>query len=449
MTDNSPLALYRRLDAWLWRDCDQAPLAVRIPLRLMRIAYAVMRDLANGQLSLRAMSLVYTTLISLVPLLALSFSVLKGFGVHNQIEPALLKLLEPLGDKRFDVVSNLIGFVDNIKVGVLGAVGLALLIYSVIAMMQKIEGSFNYTWQIKRGRSFSQRFSDYLSVILTGPLLIFLSIGITATVRSHVAIEYLASLPGLSQLLAWLGILIPYLLMAAAFAFIYFFIPNTRVRIGSAFVGGLVTAIAWKLMGWLFALFIAGSSNQTAIYSAFASAILLMVWLYLGWLMLLVGASIAFYHQNPQNLRVRKDQVQISAAAEETLLLTISLLVAERFARGEPGYSLDELGQRLQLPRDWILDGIDKLEAAGFLLRTQQTPMRLVPARPLEQLSPLEISRALRTQPETTAVHLPDCSASRAAQQWLQERQQLADQHLGAISYAALITQTDASARRG
>ncbi len=134
------------------------------PMRLVHILYAVVRDLGDGMLRLRAMSLVYTTLLSLVPLLAISFSVLKGFGVHNQIEPMLLNFLAPLGEKGVEITEYIITFVERIKVGVLGAVGLGLLVYTVVSLMQKIERSFNDTWHVTRHRSLAQRFSGYLSV---------------------------------------------------------------------------------------------------------------------------------------------------------------------------------------------------------------------------------------------------------------------------------------------
>ncbi|HLE93238.1 MAG TPA: YhjD/YihY/BrkB family envelope integrity protein, partial [Sulfuricaulis sp.] len=134
-----------------------------------RMLYAVGRDLGEGQLTLRAMSLVYTTLLSLVPLIALSFSVLKGFGVHNQVRPVLLAFLEPLGEKGIQITDQVIGFVNNIKVGVLGALGLGLLIYTVVTLLQKIELAFNFVWRIKRARPLAQRFSQYLSVLMIGP----------------------------------------------------------------------------------------------------------------------------------------------------------------------------------------------------------------------------------------------------------------------------------------
>ena len=440
MSRISPFVLAGQFKHWLWHLDERGKHWLwRLSVSVMRICYAVMRDMANGQLRLRAMSLVYTTLISLVPLLALSFSVLKGFGVHNQIEPVLLNLLKPLGGQRFDVVSNIIGFVDNIKVGVLGAVGLALLLYSVIAMMQKIEESFNYTWQIRRGRTLSQRFSNYLSVILIGPLLIFLSIGITAIVKSHAAVTYITHLPVMGSLIEVMGFLVPWLLMASAFTFIYFYIPNIQVNIGSAFIGGLVTAIVWKVMGLLFSSFIAGSTSQTAIYSAFASAIAFMVWLYIGWLVLLIGASIAFYHQNPQNQLVRKDELKMSAAAEERLLLTVSFLVAQRFAAAEPGWSAKGIAWHLGVPGDVIEDCFDKLTAVGFLVRTIENPQRVTPTKPLDQLNVGDIAGKIHRLYPSEVAPFKVVRPEIVVEHYLEEREQLLKESFGDLNYEELV----------
>jgi membrane protein len=142
-------------------------------LRTLRLLLALVRDISEGELTLRAMSLVYTTLLSLVPLLAVSFSVLKAFGVHNQIEPMLMQFLAPFGPKGREIAFKIVEFVENMKVGILGAVGLALLLYTVVGLIQKIENAFNFTWHVKQSRSLPQRFSGYLSVIIIGPVLVF------------------------------------------------------------------------------------------------------------------------------------------------------------------------------------------------------------------------------------------------------------------------------------
>lgn len=158
---NHAMPVSERIDALLWsRRLDEMPPWQALPIWLGRLIYALVRDLTQGYLSLQAMSLVYTTILALVPLLAVTFSVLKGFGVHNQLEPLLLKVLAPLGEGGVEITTQIIGFVDNMRVGVLGSVGLALLIYTVISLVQKIEQVFNFTWRVSTQRSFSQRFSN-------------------------------------------------------------------------------------------------------------------------------------------------------------------------------------------------------------------------------------------------------------------------------------------------
>ena len=173
----------KRLDAFVWDDDLQKLTGLhRFLVFVLRVLHLLFKELMGGQLNLRAMSLVYTTLLSIVPLLAVSFSVLKGFGVHDKLEVLLYNLLTPLGPSGVEITDKIVTFVDNVRVGVLGSIGLALLIYTVIALLQKIEAAFNFVWQIENLRSFSQRFSNYLSVILIGPVLIFSAVGFTATV---------------------------------------------------------------------------------------------------------------------------------------------------------------------------------------------------------------------------------------------------------------------------
>ncbi|PJE77553.1 hypothetical protein CI610_03521 [invertebrate metagenome] len=430
------LSVHQQFERWLWNRCLSRSTWFQRGLQsLLRTVYAVSRDLASGQLSLQAMSLVYTTLLSMVPLLALSFSVLKGFGVHNQIEPLLLNLLEPLGDKRIDIVNNVIQFVDNIKVGVLGTLGFALLLYSVIAMVQKIERAFNGIWHIQKGRSFSRRFSDYLSVIFVGPLLIFVSVGITAAIRNHEIVNYFATLPGAGLLIRFAGIVIPWLLMAAAFVFIYVYIPYTRVSVKAACTGGLITAVAWKVMGWGFASFIASSTQQTAIYSFFASAILLMIWIYMGWLMLLVGASITFYQQYPQNRRMGQSGQPVSHSSEEKLALIISVLIANRFMNGGAGLTISDLSDQLKVPEYRIQKGVNQLEAIGFLVRIAGVhECQVQPARSLDSIYVQEVIDGLY---RLGANVLPVCASSmvQLTQDYLEQHQSGQNEQWEEISY--------------
>lgn len=393
----SPSELKAALHKRLW-DPELAQLNPwrRRALGALRMAYAVGRDVADGQLTLRAMSLVYTTLLSLVPLLAVSFSVLKAFGVHNQIEPLLLNLLAPLGEKGLEITQRIIEFVENIKAGLLGSLGLAFLVYTVVALLQKVERAFNFTWHVNQHRPFAQRFSDYLSVILIGPVLVFSAMGLTATVASSTIFQQLAAIQPLGTLLEAAGRLIPYLLIMGAFTFVYVFVPNTRVRIVSALVGAVIAGALWESAGWLFASFVVSSVKYTAIYSAFATLIVFMIWLYLSWLILLVGASIAFYHQHPEYVRLDRQHVRLSNYSREKLALSIMALIGRHHYERLPQLSAERTAQLLDMPTEIVEEMLEALADAGLLARSLDDPITYLPARPLETVSVSELMSVVR-----------------------------------------------------
>jgi len=366
------------------------------PLRGARIAYAVGRDLAEGGLSLRAMSLVYTTLLSLVPLLAISFSVLKGFGVHNQVEPALLSLLAPFGAQGAEIAARIVDFVDNVRVGVLGSVGLALLVYTVISLMQKIERALNYVWHVQQERSWGQRFSSYLSVVVVGPVLIFASVGVTASVTGMAGEGGALSTLPLSAVLELIGRVVPYLMVIGAFTFIYAFMPNTRVRLVSALAGGIAAGILWESMGWAFAAYVVGSAKYSAIYSAFATLIIFMIWLYLGWLVLLVGASVSFYHQNPDRMRAGRGADGIANRDRERLALLVAALVARSYAEGAGPVAPAALVEIARCPPFRLTPVIDTLTGAGILVAGGPAGAGLLPARPPDAIAVADILDAIR-----------------------------------------------------
>jgi membrane protein len=294
----------------------------------------------DGELTLWTMSLVYTTLLSMVPLLALSFSVLKAFGVHNQIEPLLGNLLAPLGEQGQEVSSRLVGFIENMNVGVLGAVGLALLIYTVVSLIEKIEASLNAMWHVTQLRSLSERFSRYLSVLLIGPLLVFSALGLTASAMSSSLAQMLISVEPLGSLVSMAGQVVPYLLVVGAFTFVYRFVPNTRVRFIPALLAGIVAGLMWQSAGWAFATFVVSSARYSAIYSSFAILVLFLLWLYVSWLVLLIGADMAFYLQHPEYLYVKPGEPRLSNRMRERLALVVVHLMGSHFLKGKPPWTL-------------------------------------------------------------------------------------------------------------
>ncbi len=351
-----------------------------------RILYRVSDDFMQGQLTLRAMSLVYTTLLSLVPLLALSFSLLKAFGVHSQIEPLLRNFLAPLGEKGVELTTQIVQFVENIGVGVLGSVGLVLLIYTVVSLLQKIEEAFNFIWHVSSLRNLPQRLSGYISVVMVGPMLVVTALGITASVMSSATVSALVAIEPFGTLFFVLSKLLPYLLVIGAFTATYLIIPNTTVRWKSALVGGVVSGVLWETVGWGFAAFIVTSAKYTAIYSGFAIVILFLVWLYLNWLVLLLGASIAFYHQNPGYQTRSGGHLPLGMQHEQILALEIMRLLGEDFRRGKHHWTVEAMAEAFSLPLETVDEVMGKLRAQGLVAQVCEESQHLMPGRDLQAI---------------------------------------------------------------
>lgn len=383
---------------WLWsvqvKDLPTRKMAWIV--RIGRVIHAGFRDAAMGQINLRAMSLVYTTLLSIVPLLAFSFSVLKGFGVHNQLEPVLLRTLEPLGDRGPEITENIIAFVDNIQVGVLGSIGLLMLVYVVYSLLQKIEAALNETWHIRRQRRMAEKFSNYLSVVLVGPVLVFSAVGLTASFSSFTVVERIADIEPFGTLLIWFSTVLPYLLVIAAFTFIYAFVPNTRVKLKAALTGAIIAGLAWQTTGWAFAQVIATSSRYTAIYSGFATLLFFIIWLYLSWLILLFGGKISFYIQNPQFVTRLPPSMGATHREREELGMSVMYLIARNYLKGDEIWTFEALCQELHVRGDLLESVIVRLEHAGLILSTEGQRPGFLPAQDLSRMTLKRIHQATR-----------------------------------------------------
>ncbi|WP_019626556.1 YihY/virulence factor BrkB family protein [Thioalkalivibrio sp. ALJT] len=445
------LGLVERLDLrrrWLLErvndtDLSQLPAWQALPLGMLRGLFALVREAAEGQLTLRAMSLVYTTLLSMVPLLALSFSVLKAFGAHNAVEPFLLGVLEPLGEQGVEIAHNVLDFVDNMRVGVLGFVGLLFLVYTVIALVQKIELAFNTIWRVENSRSLAQRFSNYLSVILIGPVLVVSALGLTATVMSSAAMQAIAGVEPFGMLITEISRLVPYILIIAAFAFIYVFVPNTRVKILPALIGAVVAGVLWQSVGWVFANMVAGSTRYAAIYSSFAIMIMLLIWIYLAWLILLIGANVTFFVQHPEYMNVRGLRLNLAGAARERMGLHLMQQVGQRFHDGRPAPTMDEVAASLAIPGNALVEVTRRLEDAGLLLRAGSEASHLVPARDLDAIRVDAILAALREDSDDHAIRR--LRGSQSVETTLQEVEHAREMCLNGRTLRDLLVPPDAA----
>ncbi len=436
------------IDRKLWQDYSRHdPWWRRFVVRSLQISFAVGRDLAEGHLSLRAMSLVYYTVISVIPLLALTFSVLKGLGAHNAMEPTLRSVLAPLGERSEEVTQNVITFVDNVRVDVLSFVSLGVLLYTVLRMMQSIELSFNYVWEVPQARSLSSRISEYLFAIIVSPLLIFISVGITSYVNTNLFERVVENLSFGTAILQFMAVLTPFLFMSFAFALAYVFIPNTRVSFKSAFVAGFMTAVIWKTMGWAFQSFFANNNPNALVYVAFFTVILVMIFMYVAWLVLLIGSSIAYYHQYPERSRIGHRKIPLSIAQQEEVTLTVAYLIVVRFHAKAGPWSALELARHLRLSQIAINDALDLLLHTDFILPTGEEPPRYLPSFAVEDFTVLELRKRIRQYTEEEQLqqqlllqHLEPPAAQTQVSRFLKEMDTILEHRLGDRRFLDLAT---------
>jgi membrane protein len=234
--------------------------------------------------------------------------------------------------------------------------------------MGTIEEAFNHIWRVKAPRKLARRFSDYLSVILVGPVLVFAAVTITATLQNNAIVQALLSLQALGVVILALLRLVPYVTLWGAFTFVYMFIPNTRVRLRSALIGGAVAAILWQTVGWGFAVFVASSTRYYVIYSSFAILLLFLLWLHIGWVIVLLGAQVTYAHQHIQYYLGDREALAQSAAGREKLALLLILSIARNFRQGLAPSSITELAAELRVPSGVVKEFLAMFAQAKLVL---------------------------------------------------------------------------------
>lgn len=388
--------LWNYCDRWLWSRHAERGQPFALPLVLLRYPYAILRDLSRGQINLWAMGLVFTTLLSLVPLLAFSFAILKVFDAHRDLEPIIYEFFRPLGRDATELTARVMEFADSVSSGVVGSVGFALLVWTLIGTIRKIEDGFNYLWRVEQARGVARRFAEYLALLIVGPLLLVAFLGLAHAALESQAAHQAANLPILQRALGLLQQLSPYLVVTAIFTAMYKLVPNTLVRWGPALLGGLVAGVLWAAVGKIFTALVIYTTRLTIVYAGFAVVIAALLWTYFGWLILLIGAQLSFYRQNPSYLRLGLVELRLSVEEIESVALRVMYLVGRDHVHGGRRWSIDGLARELRLPGIAVAQLVRALERAGLLATTDERS--LVPARDISQIGLTEVLDVARRQ---------------------------------------------------
>ena len=390
------LAFWNWVDRYLFGEFSEGKTPGALVLRILRFPYALLRDLSRGQINLYAMGLVYATLLSLVPLIAFAFAILTLFGAQRDLEPIVLEFFRPMGDRAGEFSQKVMEVANDINPKVLGSLGLALLLWTLIGTIKKVEDGFNFLWRVEEPRSFARRVTEYVALLIVGPVVV-----VSFVALSHNALQSATAgigryMPFLERLVALGEKVSPYVMVAAIFTAVYMFVPNTKVKWRPAVIGGLTAGILWAAVGQIFTALVLYSTRLTVVYASLAVLVAALLWTYFGWLILLVGAQLSFYVQHPNYLRMGLTELRMSAVQREQLTLKIMFLVARSYQDGKTRWTVDSLANHLNMPGIAIARLVHALEDARLLTLTDDEHM--LPARDLGQISIQEIIDIARNE---------------------------------------------------
>ena len=432
-------------DVWS-ADLGALPRLRRLRYKVLRVCYLAIRGFDEDRCLLRAGALTFITGLSIVPLLAFAFSVSKGLGAYQQLLTTINGFLDDaLGgsavasstESQVQVraaVDELFELVNTTDLAKLGTFGLGILVYTVIKLLGAIEASFNDIWGVKKSRSLIRKISDYLSIIVIVPVLLVTATGVATAMNSSELMRWIIERLGMdgaagnnalvrllrssSMFFTWIG-----------FSFVYLFLPNTRVRLFSALVGGVVGGVMWQLAQYLHVQFQVGVANYNAIYSTFAALPIFMFWLYVSWITVLLGAEFANAHQSEPAYRQVARARTFDQAFLEVLALRVMTRIATIFLRGEPPRLASHLAGDLSVPDQSLSDVLQRLESGGLVTLAEDDvgrDSRVLPSRDLSHIRVQDVMDAMVGRGEGASVpseEAGDRALGEALADYMDERQ--------------------------
>ena len=358
----------------LWRvKFRSLPYRKRILFGFIRIWVIAIKEFINDKGAEKASALTYFTMLSLVPVLAVVFGIAKLFNIKDLVDKELeryfsgqtemLNQVQPLVEK---VLSTQGG-------GVVAGASAVFLIFTVIRLLMNIEGAFNDMWDIKHSRRWERKISDYVAIILLGPVLLIVASSATVLVKDTIQ-EFVVSFEFLGQLrsgIVFLLKLLPYTIIWFLLFGIYLIFPNTRVKFWPALYAGIVAGTLYQLNQQAFISLQFAFARYDAIYGSIAFLPLFLIWLQISWFIVLFGAEVCYGFQYIDQWEMNSEKLKISWTHRRKLMILLLHRVVKSFEKGEGPYSLNDLAGSVNIPRRYVADICYEMEKSNLITRVE------------------------------------------------------------------------------
>lgn len=363
---------------------------------LERISRTIWFRMTYDQSFLRASSLAFQTILSVVPLLAVMFGVAKGFGLESILESVLR---DEFHDQQ-EVITYFIQFgytlLEQTRSGLIAGIGTIVLLFTIMRLFANIESSLNFMWGVKEGRPLARKASDYLALILICPILIVASSSITVFVTTKLnQITMSGQLPEqVGPILLNAIPLIPYVMTTILFTLVYIIIPYTNVKLTSSLIAGFCAAYAFQVLQATYITIQVQVSNAGAIYGSFAAIPLFMTWLYLSWVIFLIGAQIVVIHQERLwDPRIMAPYRNLTLFERRLAYLSCTKAAVDAYLSGSP-ISITKIAHLLRLPERLVNELIEELVSAKIVIKTASDDIEtiaVVPAMSPETINMFDV----------------------------------------------------------
>jgi len=389
------------------------PLIKGFFVRALRVILLASRGFFRDHCQKTASVLTYYSLLNVVPVVAVAFAIAKGFGLEKLIEKEITQMAAK-ANWQADVTNQILTFSHNIlnqaKGGLIAGVGVVLLFWTVISILGKIEESLNDIWEIKKSRTLVRKFSDYIAMMVFGPVLFIISSSVTVLMASQVKVilNKIALLGVFSTVILFLLNLLPYVSIWVLLTMLYLVMPNTRIPPRSAIVGGIAAGTITQIVQWVYIKFQIGVASYGAIYGSFAALPLFLAVLQISWMIVLFGAEVAYANEHYETYGFHPDYSRISVSAKRLLMLRIFHLLTKKFALGEKPLSVTQVAQALEIPIRLVQRFLQELSEVGLVVETAKGVKSEVAFQPGRTIENITVKFALDEYEKYGITKVPD-----------------------------------------